>query len=287
MTSQATERPTIKWIEKNLEETDRRGLTIALIVLIIGGVVIALTVERKSAGVPITGLLFVSAIFYGVISKRITEFAAPGGWSAKFIETAQKSIRNTDAVFHYTPVDVNFQDKGTLEESMQRLVALHDDIRPLVLTLNLGIKYESESFAALLTAFATVPNFRGVAVLSNSGALIAYSSARQISWLSSIHCDVARSALLQYVENNDESKIIKHISMSSVRVTNGSSYIYVLNKALEKNLTCIAVVDEDNKLCGIVDIDRLAAALVLSVALSVQGGDVKSDHTDGEAPTAI
>jgi CBS-domain-containing membrane protein len=142
-----------------------------------------------------------------------------------------------------------------------------------VLTLTLGQAYDSTSFASLLTAFATVPNFRGVAVLSESGRLVAYSSVRQISWLASDNCSVSRDKLLAYIFRKNEDDIIKHISMSVITASNGSSYADVLERALEDNLTCIAIVDKYNRLCGIIDRDRLSAALVLSLTLSAQGKD--------------
>jgi hypothetical protein len=62
-----------------------------------------------------TGLLIVATLFYGIISEILSEFTAPGGWSAKFIETAGKSIKYTDAVIRYKSLDVNFLQKGTHE----------------------------------------------------------------------------------------------------------------------------------------------------------------------------
>jgi hypothetical protein len=262
-----------RWTERIWRAPDSRGLVAALIVLIVGGATIWLIVDAASRATPVAGLLIVAALFYGIISERLNEFSGPGGWSAKFIETAGKSIQHADAVIRYKPVDVNFLPKGTPEETMQRLIEAHEDTRPLVLTLTLGQAYDSTSFASLLTAFATVPNFRGVAVLSESGRLVAYSSVRQISWLASDNCSVSRDKLLAYIFRKNEDDIIKHISMSVITASNGSSYADVLERALEDNLTCVAIVDKYNRLCGIIDRDRLSAALVLSLTLSAQGKD--------------
>jgi hypothetical protein len=144
--------------------------------------------KRGQRSTPITGLLIVSTLFYVIISERLNEFTGPGGWSAKFSEDADKSIRNADAVFDYKPLDVNFLPKGTPEETMRHLVESHVDMRPLVLTLTLGQSYDSISFASLLTAFATVVNFRGIAVFAENGRLVAYSSVRQMPWLASVDC---------------------------------------------------------------------------------------------------
>ena len=150
------------------------------------------------------------------------------------------------------------------------LSRLRDDTRPLVLTLTLSRSYKSVSFASLLTAFATAPNFRGVAILGESGRLVAYSSVRQISWLASDYCSSSRQTLLKDILNKNEAGVINHISMSDIAASDGSSYADVLRKAFKENLTCIAIVDEHYTLCGIVDRDRLTAALVLSLTSSVQ-----------------
>jgi CBS-domain-containing membrane protein len=214
--------------------------------------------------------------------REIERIYRPGGWSAKFSEDAKKSIRDANAVFDYKPLDVNFLPKGSPEETMHRLVEAHDDARPLVLTLALGQTYDSRSFASLLTAFATVPNFRGVAVLGEGDRLVAYSSVRQISWLASDDCGSLRESLLKYVHDKQEDDIIHHISMSVVTASNGSSYAEVLRKVLDANLSCIAIIDKHHRLCGIVDRDRLSAALVLSLTSSVQ----RSIDVDG-TPAAM
>lgn len=74
--------------------------------------------------------------------------------------------------------------------------------------------------------------------------------------------------------------------MSVITASNGSSYAQVLRKALKENLTCIAIVDEHNKLCGIVDRDRLTAALVLSLTLSVQRR-AGTDRTEDDKPPVM
>jgi hypothetical protein len=277
----------IEWIGRIWRARDSRGLAAALIVLIVGGVMISLIVDTGSRSTPMTGLLIVATLFYGIISERLSEFTAPGGWSAKFIETAGKSIKNADAVIRYKSLDVNFLPKGTPEETMRHLVDSHDDTRPLVLTLTLGQVYDSKAFASLLTAFATVPNFRGIAVIGETGRLVAYSSARQIAWLSSSYCDESRNKLLRYIHEKNEDEITKHICMSVIAASNGSSYAEVLRKTLEDNLSCIAIVDKYNKLCGIVDRDRLSAFLVLSLTSSAQGKDAGVDRAVDNVPTTM
>ena len=196
MATSETSRLWASWIEGIWRARDSRGLAAALIVLIVRGVTILLIMDPGSRSTPMTGLLIVSTIFYGIISERLNEFTGPGGWSANFSEDAEKSIRYANAVIDYKPLNVNFLPKGTPEETMRHLVESHDDTRPLVLTLTLGQSYDSMSFASLLTAFATVPNFRGVAVLGEGGRLVAYSSARQISRLASVDCAPSRKSLL-------------------------------------------------------------------------------------------
>jgi CBS-domain-containing membrane protein len=64
------------------------------------------------------------------------------------------------------------------------------------------------------------------------------------------------------------------MSMSTVSAYNGASYTDVLRKTIEENLSCIAIIDNHNKLCGIVDRDRFSAALVLSLIEAAEGKDV-------------
>jgi hypothetical protein len=225
--------------------------------------------------------LVVALVFYGIISERLNEFTGPGGWSAKFSEDADKSISNAGAVIDYKSLDVNFLPKASPEETMRHLTEAHDDTRPLVLTLTMGQSYGSQSFASLLTAFATASNFRGVAVLGEGGRLVAYSSARQISWLASNDCASSRENLLSYIQERKEDDVIKHISMSIISASNGTSYSDVLGIILDANLSCIAIVDKYHRLCGIVDRDRLSAALVLSLTSSVLR------NTDDEMPVGM
>jgi CBS-domain-containing membrane protein len=80
--------------------------------------------------------------------------------------------------------------------------------------------------------------------------------------------------------------VINHISMSVITASNGSSYAEVLREVLESNLNCIAVVDKYHRLCGIVDRDRLSAALVLSLTSSVQHDTGVRRRLD-DKPTAM
>jgi hypothetical protein len=96
---------------------------IAVVVLLVGGLGLTLLIDRPNRATPITGLLILAVIVYGVASGRLSEFSGPGGWRAKFSEAAGKPVKDLLAIITPTIIGVDLILHGTPEAD--RIPCLH------------------------------------------------------------------------------------------------------------------------------------------------------------------
>src|SRR5262249_33912244 len=121
--------------ERRIEVT--RELVAAVVAIVIFFVAVALTValQRLKLGDNLTmiALILIPLVVYGVVSGRITEFAA-GGISAKMKEVGKEKIKVTPLGEEIQKVQV--VSKGSLQD-LDKINELEMD-KPVALTLRVG-----------------------------------------------------------------------------------------------------------------------------------------------------
>jgi hypothetical protein len=260
-------------VEAVWSSPDQSALIAVVVVLLVGGLGLTLLIDEPHRATPMTGLLILAVIVYGVASGRLSEFSGPGGWRAKFSEAAEQPVKELTAIITPTTIGLDEILHGTTKAMIESLDKKRADKEPFTVTMTFGDDYQErlDLFSPLLSYLATFRNFRGVAVIDRDKRLIAYSPARQIVWLGSTQCTELQGHLLQHIAERKYEDIQNHVLMTNVSVSFGSTFADTLGLALSQNLPGIAVVDDANKFWAIIDRDRLMGLLILSLTRIAQG----------------
>jgi hypothetical protein len=158
---------------------DRYALAITLAWLLVSVMVVwaAAAWFSITESATVIAILILAVIVYGVISGRLKEFSAPGGWKASFNEVAQGPVV-ADAAF--TDVTISSMDaipKGDLQ-AFARAVATRKEPKPIIVTMTLGVSpdlpasYDSTSVNVALQKLSGAPDFRFVVILDQQGRLV-------------------------------------------------------------------------------------------------------------------
>jgi CBS domain-containing protein len=223
-------------------------------------------------GTVLAALLILPALFYLLLSNRVTDLKGPGGLEVQLAKVANQPI----------PVAGHEQEGGALAYEQVRAVergrveSFYARVRnitaadPVVLTLTVGsgpINAEvAADYARGLTQF---PRFRFVAVLKKDGSLISYMDESAFRHV--IEAQVVDAALLlKDIEDENVGAVRDFQGMITATVPSGSNVADALRKMDEARIDALLVAD-DGRIKGIVERDRLANALLLTILDRVSG----------------
>lgn len=86
---------------------DGQAIAASAVVLVLGAIIVRLLTDRTGSGTPITALLVITVIIYALVSGRLSEFSAPGGWRAKFSEAADRPVTLSSLVIGATSLELH------------------------------------------------------------------------------------------------------------------------------------------------------------------------------------
>jgi CBS domain-containing protein len=250
---------------------DLRAIAAGIAVLIVGAIVVAVLTDRAHAGTAITALLAVTVIIYALVSGRLSEFTAPGGWRAKFSEAADRPVDMTRGVIASTSLDWHDIEKADFYTVKQKVATLGGDGKPIVLKMIIGnTTYQAENLRIILEYLAVTRNFRALVIVDEQQKLVAYIAARQAALLVSPSLGEFREQLVVAVKTRQIPAFRDRELMTDASVPLETSYADALQQMNERSLSCIAVVDTAGQFRGIVDRDGITTTLLLALARTVR-----------------
>ena len=228
--------------------------------------VVAKVADVKDGGV-LAVVLIVPALLYLMLSGRVNELKGPGGLEVRLSETANRSIpvhgKDTPAsALAYE--ELRAVETGRRESFLRRI---HDitPTEPVILTLTLGSgPIDGGAVANYAKGMTQFPRFRFVAIIDSAGHLISYMEERAFRHL--IEADVVDAQeLLNNIEHQNVGEIRKAAAGMIVdTVPPGMSIADTLREMERLRLNALLVA-ENHQVKGIVERDRLANALLLSL----------------------
>jgi CBS domain-containing protein len=243
-----------------------KALAAALLFVVLGfaGIFVVAKVADVKNGTVLAALLIVPALLYLLLSGQVKDLKGPAGFELSLIEVANQRIPLSgpggSAKLSYEPV--SFIEKGREETFADRTRGIPDEA-PVVLTFTLGTRIngpEAANYAKLLTQF---PRFKYVAILDSQGKLVTYIDERAFRHM--IEADpLYAQELLNDIERPDVGKVKAFRGMIPYTVTARASIVDTLRK-MERTRRNALLVTEEGAIKGIVERDRLANALLLSM----------------------
>jgi hypothetical protein len=211
----------------------------------------------------LVALIMVALFAYALISGRVTELSAPGGWAAKFREHA-----NTRVEAAVLPVEGNMDlvpKRGVRD--LKRQLPSFGDTRPIVLRLTAGDPnegYSNEGLKHYMKALGQFPNFKFVIIVDGSGSLI--GNLKQEAFTRMLET-VDGEELIQAVHGGDEARLKSFPGIITAVATTKSTNAEALAVLDRQSLDALVLVDAATRVPqGVAARDAIVTKLLLGLA---------------------
>ncbi len=245
--------------------TDSRAVIAAILFVILSVLVVWFC--RSQLGISdsatIVALLVIPLLVYGIVSGRIKEFTAPGGWGAKFGEVARARV-------DYSSSRVNVGEaqtiaKGPLPHTMAKIQQIRSG-KPVVLTMTIGATGFMPDFNKIavhraLEALAPFPNFKFVVFMDQAEHVISYMPG----WaaLAATTQESMEGDSLVIAANQGEARSLQNSpGMLTATISSDTTNAEALKKMEELNVDAIPVVDAEHRMLGVVERERILSRMV-------------------------
>jgi CBS domain-containing protein len=223
-------------------------------------------------GTVLAALLLLPALLYLLLSGRVTDLKGPGGLEVQLAKVANQTIpiaghEQDGAALSYE--EVRPVERGRAESFLDRVRNI-TPADPVVLTLTVGSgKIDGKVAADYARGLTQFPRFRFVAVLNEDKTLISYMNESAFRHV--IAADVVDAAiLLDNIEKQNLGPIRGFTGMITTTVAPGVSIADAL-RTMDSERVEALLVTEGGRIRGIVERDRLANALLLTILDRVSG----------------
>jgi CBS domain-containing protein len=223
-------------------------------------------------GTVLAALLLLPALLYLLLSGRVSDLKGPGGLEVQLAKVANQTIpvagqEQDGAALSYE--EVRPVERGRAESFLDRVRNITPS-DPVVLTLTVGSgKIDGKVAADYARGLTQFPRFRFVAVLNEDKTLIAYMDESAFRHV--IAADVVDAAiLLDNIEKKNIGPIRGFTGMITTTVAPGASIADAL-RTMDAERVAALLVTDGGRIKGIVERDRLANALLLTILDRVSG----------------
>lgn len=256
-----------------LPERDLIAAATALLFVVIGFAaiyVVAKVADVEDGGV-LAAILIVPALLYLMLSGRVNELKGPAGLEVRLSAVANQSIpvHGQDTPASALSYESLREVETGRRESFLRRIRDITPTEPVLLTLTLGCdSINGDAAANYARGLTQFPRFRFVAILDTTGHLISYMDERAFRHL--VEADVVDAQeLLNNIEHKNVGEIRKSAGMIVETVTPDTNIADALREMERLRLNAL-LVTENGQVRGIVERERLANALLLSLIESSQ-----------------
>jgi len=212
-------------------------------------------------------LLLLPIFIYMLFSGRITELKAPGGLEAKFLAISEKSldIPDSEAIKNFdSPLDLSdptIIDKESTQDLYNKIYFL-DKSKPIFLTLKLRKNYSgkaSETYIKTLSKFRT---FKFIVLLREDERYLAFMKKDD---LLSIILTNEIDNLVSAIAYESLEQLLGRFPFNSNKIKSPTTNIKALQEMTTNNVDAIAIVDENDKLHGVVEREDILNKVVLAL----------------------
>jgi CBS domain-containing protein len=242
------------------------GGAVLFVALGFAAILLVAKVADVKDGTVLASLLILPALLYLLLSGRVSDLKGPGGLEVQLAKVANQTIpmaghEQGSAALSYE--EVRPVERGRAESFLDRVRNI-TPADPVVLTLTVGSgRIDGKAAADYARGLTQFPRFRFVAVLNDDGSLISYMEESAFRHV--IEADVVDAAvLLNNIEHKNLGAVRAFPGMISTTVAPGASIADALRSMDNARISALLVSD-DGRIKGIVERDRLANALLLSL----------------------
>jgi CBS domain-containing protein len=236
------------------------------VVLGFAGIFVVAKVADVKNGTVLAALLIVPALLYLLLSGQVKDLKGPAGFELSLMEVANQRIPLSgveEGVGQLSFELVSSIEEGRKETFYERTKDIKEDV-PVVLTFRLGTEINpaaAANYAKLLTQFR---RFKYVAILDSQDKLVSYIEERSFRHVIEADPPQYGQWLLNAIQDSDVGTVKAFRGMIPYTVTARASIVETLRKMERIGLNAL-LVTEEGAIKGIIERDRLANALLLSM----------------------
>jgi hypothetical protein len=254
------------WLRRNRAQVSTVLVTLSLVV---GGLAV-LWFAKSVAGLEgdgvLVALLVIPLVVYAVASGRLEELRG-GGIEARFARVASATVVPESAQL---PVEAVYGvEKANPRELPAVLDRLSDETVPVGLTLVVrqGGRYTVPALRRYLAALGQLRTFKFVVFVDGEGRFEAYMP----HWhLDAILAGPRGGAFVRDLNNGRIGSIRRYPGVVRNAITTKHTNEHALREMERQGLEAIVVVDEERKVVGVVEREKVLSTMIL--ALSEQRG---------------
>ena len=264
--------------------TEKLGPWIVPLLVLGFGVIVLWAITRfvneaqTSVGDVVLALLLVLPILiYAIVSGKLTELKGPGGVEAKFTAAATTPVAETashDSVSFDELLTVSAdrgQDLDKGQEQLGKRVRRFTEIQPIVMVITIGEDSyregdENEHIKSLQTYVEQLSrsrNFALVAFLDEHNNFVAYMPSWVIN--NRLSDDDRARDLFRAIKENNRQKLFEYPGILRDTISPNAPNSEALRKIVTSNLDFIVVVDENNRLKGVIEREQVLSKMVLAL----------------------
>lgn len=233
--------------------------------VLVAGILLAFGIKHFSLGDSVTflALMLLPLLTYGVASGMVQEFAAPGGWSAKFREVADQPVQ--PAPLAKLAFEGDMVAKGGAD-FLQEVTAELTPGKPLALTLQLGRRgyYDPRAIAEYIRVMSAADPALAVVVVDGDGRYVA--SARGATVAQQLPSPDFSNALIAAIESGKSEAVLALPGFSHQAIADTASNVQALEKMEAENLSRLVALDADGRPQGFVLRDQIVSQLLIGLA---------------------
>ena len=219
-------------------------------------------------------LLVLPILIYALISGRLTELKGPGGVEAKFTgvairpvaETASHDLVSFDQLLTVGTDEGGEQPRG--EKQLAERVRRFTEVQPIVMVITIGSGGERktsdiESLKMYVAQLARTRNFALVAFLDTKKDFVAYMPSWTIQ--NRLLDEDKANDLFRVIQEDDRGTLIDYPGVVRDKISPTTTNGEALRKMVTSNLNVIVVVDENNRLKGVVEREQVLTRMMLAL----------------------
>jgi len=209
-------------------------------------------------------LLLVPIIVYTIFSGRLSELRA-GGLEAKFVNVAGQSAEFASETIEPSVGEMEVVAKEGARQLQRQLERL-DESKPITLTLTLGKEgyYHREVWLRYMEALSQYRNFRFVVILDHENKFVAYIP----SWamLQILRMEALGEEFVRHINEGEIRELRQYPGVVTRTISTKSTNLDALREMTAQNLEALIVIDEDQRLKGVVEREQILSKLLLGMA---------------------
>lgn len=255
----------------------RQAIFLSALFLLIGCIVTwlikwALKIEGD---VVLVSLSLIPLLVYIVISGKLEELKGPGGLEAKFAKAASESVSAASEEIKPSVQDMQGVSKSSLD-FLERKRHQIDESKPIVMIMELGIanedslhqgsyydRYDREAVLQYIEVISKFRNFKFIAFVDDEQKFLAYMPSWALKEL--LSDERLGDGFIESINEGQTHRLSRYPGLIREVIRTQSTNAEALREMMKQNLEALIVIDENNRLAGVVERDQVLSRMVLSL----------------------